>query len=318
MSLVDTLEGWLDTLPELPLDSVLTDADESAFELSSLDGALELGTEDASELSPDGCDDRWLDGWVELEPIRLPDDCGLTDEGLLSLLDTRLDVPDDNNEAGFDDRADCGLEVSLDCDGALGSDDGLCRLEEPSDSLDILCEDCEWLEGPIDEPDALSPEVFEWEWELLEAREALLSDERLSDECDDVVDDSAEESLLFEPEDPDGLDLLRLLEERADGVETEPRDSEDLLSDETDELGRELLRSELLGELLEEFSKESLERDWLLDDRGLLEAELRRLLPRLLFDELSSELESLLSDDSFELGDDRDDSLTLEIDLLDP
>jgi hypothetical protein len=112
--------------------------------------------------------------------------------------------------------------------------------------------------------------------------------------------------------------LLRLLEERADGVETEPRDSEDLLSDETDELGRELLRSELLGELLEEFSKESLERDWLLDDRGLLEAELRRLLPRLLFDELSSELESLLSDDSFELGDDRDDSLTLEIDLLDP
>lgn len=58
MLLVDTLEGWLDTLPELPLDSVPTDADESAFELSSLDGAPELGTEDTHELSPDGCDDR--------------------------------------------------------------------------------------------------------------------------------------------------------------------------------------------------------------------------------------------------------------------
>ena len=69
-----------------------------------------------------------------------------------------------------------------------------------------------------------------------------------------------------------------------------------------------------------ELSDEPLERDRLLDDgiddTGLLESELSRLLLGLLFAELSSEL---LSDESLdELGDDRDDSLTLENDLLDP
>ncbi len=107
-----------------------------------------------------------------------------------------------------------------------------------------------------------------------------------------------------------------------DDFEPELRDPDDLLSDEPDELGRELLRSELLGELLDELSNESLERDRLLDDRpddsGLLDSELRRLLG-LLFDELSAELELLLTEESLdELGDDRDDSLTLENDLLDP
>ena len=71
---------------------------------------------------------------------------------------------------------------------------------------------------------------------------------------------------------------------------------------------------------MEELSDEPLERDRLLDDgiddTGLLESELRRLLLGLLFAELSNEL---LSDESLdELGDDRDDSLTLENDLLDP
>lgn len=57
-----------------------------------------------------------------------------------------------------------------------------------------------------------------------------------------MVDDSGEEPLLFDPEDRDELVLLGLLEERADGVEIKLRDSEDLLSDEPDELGCELLR----------------------------------------------------------------------------
>jgi len=92
-----------------------------------------------------------------------------------------------------------------------------------------------------------------------------------------------------------------------------------LLSDDPDELRRELLRSELLGELLEELSEDPLERNRLPDDgpddTGLLDSELRRLLLGLLF-EPSTEL---LSDESLdELGDDRDDSLTLENDLLDP
>ena len=75
--------------------------------------------------------------------------------------------------------------------------------------------------------------------------------------------------------------------------------------------------------LLECLLEELLERDRLLDDgpddTGLLEPELRRRLLGLLFVELSTELEPLLADDSLdELGDYRDDSLTLENDLLDP
>lgn len=146
------------------------------------------------------------------------------------------------------------------------------------------------------------------DWEPLESGDASLPDERLSTDRDDFGD----EPLLFDFEDRD--------EERADGGESELRDSEDAPSDEPDELRCELLRSELLGELCDELSEESLERDRLLDDRcddkRLLEAELRRLLLGLLFDELIAEL---LSDKSLgELGDERDDSLTLENDLLDP
>ena len=125
-------------------------------------------------------------------------------------------------------------------------------------------------------------------------------------------------------DEPDELSLLfSLLEERVDDFEPELSDRDDLLSDEPDELVRELLRSELLGEILEELPEETPERDRLLGDRpdesGLLDSELLWLLLGLLFDELSTELEPLLLDESLEeLGDDRDDSLTLEKDLLDP
>ena len=149
--------------------------------------------------------------------------------------------------------------------------------------------------------------------ELPESRELLLAGDLLSDDGDDVVDEPSDEPPLFDIEDRD--------EERVD--EPELRDPDDLLSDEPDELGRELLRSELLGEILEELPEETPERDRLLgdrpDDSGLLDSELLWLLLGLLFDELSTELEPLLLDESLEeLGDDRDDSLTLENDLLDP
>ena len=116
---------------------------------------------------------------------------------------------------------------------------------------------------------------------------------------------------------------MPLLEEPTDDCEPELRDPDDLLSDEPDELVRELLRSELLGEILEELPEETPERDRLLgdrpDDSGLLDSELLWLLLGLLFDELSTELEPLLLDESLEdRDDDRDDSLTLENDLLDP
>lgn len=71
---------------------------------------------------------------------------------------------------------------------------------------------------------------------------------------------------------------------------------------------------------MEELSDEPLERDRLrddgTDDSVLLDSELCRLLLGLILDELGNEL---LSDESLdELGDERDDSLTLEKDLLDP
>jgi len=215
-----------------------------------------------------------------------------------------LDGADEIGEPGDDDSADGRLEASLGVDEPLGWDEGLGKLEDPSDDRPL--EDCESLDG-IDEPDGLeSPD--DWECELPELRDLALSDERLSDDRDD----SGDEPLLFVFEEGE--------EERADGAEAELRDSDDPLCDEPEELRRELLRSELLGELLEELSDEPLERDRLLDDgpddTRLLDSELRRLLLGLLFDELSNEL---LSDESLdELGDDRDDSLTLENDLLDP
>lgn len=91
--------------------------------------------------------------------------------------------------------------------------------------------------------------------------------------------------------------LSALLDESADENERELRDPDD----------------GLLGELVAELTEEPLERE------GLLESELRRLLLALRFEELLTELSSLLSDESLdEMGDDRDDSLTLENDLLDP
>ncbi len=55
------------------------------------------------------------------------------------------------------------------------------------------------------------------------------------------------------------------------------------------------------------------------DEESPLVTELRRLLVELSCDELRFELEPLLADESLEeLGDERDDSLTLENDLLDP
>ena len=240
------------------------------------------------------------------------DDLVLNDDGRLSPLDAWLDGCEDRGEPGDDDAAEGGLEVSLDWEDPLGWDDELC-----SASLDGPCEDCEWLDGLVDEPDRLEPEDLDCE--LPEIRDPLLSDERLSDDGSDVDD----EPLLLAADEPDELSLLSpLLEERVDDFEPELRDPDEMLSDEPDELGRDLLRSELLGELLEELSDEPRESDRLLDDRpddsGLLDSELRRLLG-LLFDELSTELEPLLTEESLdELGDDRDDSLTLENDLLDP
>ena len=200
----------------------------------------------------------------------------------------------------------------LEVDEVLGCDDWLGRLDEIADSLDRPSEDGERLDWLFDELAELG--VEDLESELPESRELLLAGDRLADDNDDFADDSGDEPLLFGLEDAD---------EPTDDFEPELRDPDDLLSDEPDELGRELLRSELLGEILEELPEETLEPDRLLGDRpdesGLLDSELRRLLLGLLFDELSTELEPLLLDESLEeLGDDRDDSLTLENDLLDP
>gem|GEM_PF-3245078 len=228
----------------------------------------------------------------------------LNDDGRLATLDAGLDGADEIGEPVEDDSVDGRLEPSLGVDDPLDWDEGLGKFEDPSD--DRPSEDCESLDA-IDEPDGLeSPDDLERE--PPELRDPSLSDGRLSDDRED----SGDEPLLFDFEEGE--------EERADGVEAELRDSDEPLSDEREELRRELLRSELLGELLEEVSDELLVRDRLLDDgtddTRLLDSELRRLLLGLLFDEVSNEL---LSDESLdELGDDRDDSLTLENDLLDP
>ena len=129
-----------------------------------------------------------------------------------------------------------------------------------------------------------------------------------------LTDDGVDESDDAEPPLSDSVDLdeslLLLLEECGDDFEL---CKEDLLSDESDELNRELLGCELRAEDPDVLSLDTCDRDRLLD------SELRRLLLGLLFDELIIELEPLLSDDSLgELGNDRDDSLTLEYDLLDP
>ena len=88
-----------------------------------------------------------------------------------------------------------------------------------------------------------------------------------------------------------------------------------LLDESTDAGERELREPDdgLLGALVDDLSEKSLDGD------RLLESELRRLLLGLCLEELSTELDSLLLDESLDdIGDDRDDSLTLENDLLDP
>lgn len=220
-----------------------------------------------------------------------------------------------------DESVDGWLEPSSDCDDALGRDDRLGKLDEVADSLDRSSEDGDWLDCPVDADDCdesdsdrdvvlLSPELLLWldstdelfcedsESELLERFETLLSDDGLLDGCEDARDDFDEDTRLRDAEDFDGLDLLSaLLDESADENERELRDPDD----------------GLLGELVAELPEERLERD------GLLESELRRLLLALRFEELLTELNSLLSDESLdEMGDDRDHSLTLENDLLDP
>lgn len=218
---------------------------------------------------------------------------------------------DETGETNDDESAEALLEASLGADDPLDCEDGLSRLDDASE--DRSPEDCESLDAVIDDPDRLASEDFDGE--PLESDDASLFEDRLSDDGDDGAD-----ALLL-------CDFNDGEEERADGVESELFDSDDLLSDETEELRRELLsellRPELLGELFDELPDEPLELGRLLedlsDDADPLEPELRRLLLALLFEELSSELGRLLSDESLdELGDDREDSLTLENDLLDP
>lgn len=88
-----------------------------------------------------------------------------------------------------------------------------------------------------------------------------------------------------------------------------------LLDESTDAGERELREPDdgLLGALVDDRSENSLEGN------RLLKSELWRLLLGLCLEELNTELTSLLMDESLdEIGDDRDDSLTLENDLLDP
>lgn len=141
----------------------------------------------------------------------------------------------------------------------------------------------------------------------------LLAEERRS-ENDDSADDCPDDPPL--PELPDRDEPLSELLER-----------DEALGEDPDELCWELLNSELLGELFEEHCEESLELNRALgpslEDWRLLDPELRELLLGLLFDELCSELETLLPDESLDERDDegddnRDDSLTPENDLLDP
>ena len=117
----------------------------------------------------------------------------LNDDGRLATLDVVLDGADEIGEPGDEDSADGRLEASLGVDDALGWDDGLWKLEEPVESLDLPCEDCESLDALIDEPDGLEP-PDDLDCELPELRDPSLSDERLSDDRDD----SGDEPLLFD------------------------------------------------------------------------------------------------------------------------
>ena len=61
--------------------------DEKTSELNSLDGGMELSTDDAVELGSDGCGDVALESLSELDPIVLADDWVLKDDGWLPPLD---------------------------------------------------------------------------------------------------------------------------------------------------------------------------------------------------------------------------------------
>ena len=118
------------------------------------------------------------------------DDFVLNDDGWLATLDVVLDGADEIGEPGDEDSADGRLEASLGVDDPLGWDEGLGKLEDPSDDRPL--EDCESLDV-IDEPDGLEP-PDDLDCELPELRDPSLSDERLSDDRDD----SGDEPLLFD------------------------------------------------------------------------------------------------------------------------
>ena len=152
----DTTEAALGEVAELP-DSTsllwpLIEPRELAGESLSLVGlALPLCESDEIRLTADDASGG-------------DDDLVLTEDASLATLDARLDSCEDRGEPGDDDAAEGGLEVSLDCEDPLGWDNRLC-----SDSLDGPREDCEWLDGLVDEPDGLEPEDLESE--LPESRE---------------------------------------------------------------------------------------------------------------------------------------------------
>ena len=115
--------GWDDVLGR---DEPLTSMDEAADSLdrSSEDGdGSSDGCDGAAELGWDGWDEVVLDGTTKLEPIVLPDDWALNDDGLLSPLDAWLDCSEDWREPGDDEPVDGGLESSLDSGEPLGWDD---------------------------------------------------------------------------------------------------------------------------------------------------------------------------------------------------
>jgi hypothetical protein len=175
------------------------------------------------------------------------------------------------------------LETPLGGDDPLGSDDAPEPLERLADDSDDSVPE---LSEPID---------------FVLCDDGWFDNDDGSDDCPD--EPPLQESEDREPELPEGNDGL-----------SEPLEPDDDRSDDPDELPSELLGSELLGQLEEERPDEPL-----LDSDLPLNSELRELPSELSSDELRSELEPLLPEDSLdELGEDRDDSLTLENDLLDP
>jgi hypothetical protein len=207
-------------------------------------------------------------------------------------------MPDDNPD-GLPMLEITGLATDDARDGGRLSDD------VPAELPSLTGEDCPELavEGTLETP--------------LGGDDPLGSDDGWFDN-DDSTDDCPDEPPLMESEDrepelPEGDNPLSEPLDR-DELLSEPLEPDEDRSDDSDELRNELLRSELLGQLDDERPDEPL-----LDSDLPLNSELRELPSELSSDELRSELEPLLSEDSLdELGEDRDDSLTLENDLLDP